>query len=77
MCTETNITLLTNQVETGIGFSALNNKIAPSAPFVVASVESILSDDVGRRVRTAKEESSIAQVIASQINKTLISIIHP
>lgn len=66
-----NVTLLTNQTEIGTGFPTLNNKIAPSAPFMVDSVGSVLADDVGRRVRTAKEESSNAQLMAAKTNEIL------
>lgn len=60
---------MTNQEERGTAFSALNNKITPSTPFTKGSVNSVLLDVVGRRARTAKEESSIAQETATKIEK--------
>ena len=60
-----NHTFLTDQVETGTGSITLNNRITPSLPWDIDSLDSIRMDDSGRRARTAKDSRSTAHATAA------------
>lgn len=57
-------TFLTDQIAVGTGSIASNNKITPSLPSKIVTL-----DDSGRRARAAKEDESTAEATAAQNNK--------
>lgn len=59
------LTFFTDQAATGTGSVALNNKINPSFPWNVNSLEPIEVDDFGR-TRTANNDKSTAQATSAQ-----------
>lgn len=72
---ETSHTFLTDQVAMGTGSVTLNNKITPSLRWNVESLDSIHTDDSGRRARTAKDDRSTVHATAAQNIKRTISLI--
>lgn len=59
-----NFTFITDHEATGRGCFTSNNKITPSLPTSVVSLDSI--NDFGRRARTAKVEEFPSQATAAQ-----------
>ena len=62
-------TFLTDQIAVGTGSVALYNKITPSLPSTVLSLE-----DSGRRARAAKEDKSTAEATAAEYRNNNVKI---
>lgn len=62
----TDLTFLTDQVHTGTGSAALNNKITPSLPLNDVSLDELHLNDSGRSARAAKADMSAALAMAAQ-----------